>query len=103
MLIPKEFKVFGKTITVEYSDSIMQEQNALGLWYSEQLKIILQRPTLVNKISTELIEQTFFHEVVHCIFDSLHYDKLNDNEVLVEQVSAMLHQILNSFSGTLKC
>ena len=102
MKIPKSFNAFGQTFNVQFSNTIWKEDGVLGYWMRDQNLILLAKPNKENGITQSMLEQIFFHEVFHCIFDMLGYKKLNENEQIVDQCGNLLHQILNSFKGELK-
>jgi len=96
MKIPKSFKLFGNTITVEFDEQLCEDREAYGLALFKEDKIILSRYAGKTKISKENIECTFFHELVHFILNKLGKDELSKNEELTEQISGLLHQYIKT-------
>lgn len=96
MNIPKSFNLFGQVITVEYRNSLYRTHKATGLWIPVENKILLQCNTSYYKITKEQIEQTFIHEAVHACFELLNYKNLNEDEQLVDNFAALLHQMLTT-------
>ena len=45
-----------------------------------------------NVDSQQMIEQTLYHEVVHCILDSLDETELSGNEEFVQKFALLLYQ-----------
>lgn len=43
-------------------------------------------------ISQDTLDQTFYHEVVHAILDTIGEHELSANEKFVQQFSVLLHQ-----------
>ena len=90
MVIPKSFKIFGETYKIKelirvHKDNRWGEHQPTG-------NVIKIKKTL----NQEQKEQTYLHEVVHCILSNLSYEELNENEVFVDQFAKALHQILTS-------
>lgn len=95
-MIPKSFKIFGQTIKVQLSKTLHKEEQAVGLWLSNENKIKLQVSTKEYPVKEENIEQTFYHELVHCILDKTGHNDLSENEEFVERFSQALHQVLKT-------
>jgi len=93
LLIPKSFKLFGHTITVEYQSDLYFTSDCLGRTDYRTYKIILQPSLNTYPISQELQEQIFMHEVLHWIFFFLGEDNLRDNENLIDLIANMLVQV----------
>jgi len=90
MVIPKSFKIFGETYKIKelirvHKDNRWGEHQPTG-------NVIKIKKTL----NQEQKEQTYLHEVVHCILSNLSYEELNENEVFVDQFAKAFHQILTS-------
>jgi len=96
MKIPKKFKLCGQTITIEYSDTIIKDEQAHGLSLFEKNKIILE-----SKRNRERTEQTYIHELVHFILYNINND-LGGDEKFVDIFATMLHHAMNSGEGELK-
>lgn len=93
MIIPKSFKLFGHTITVEYDDTLHQKEDFVGLAEYRNNKIILDN----NKTRMQSqIEQTFFHELIHFIFEALGEIELQKNEKIVDLIAQLLHQAFDT-------
>jgi ssRNA-specific RNase YbeY (16S rRNA maturation enzyme) len=90
MVVPKKFKIFGETIKVKRILKIDSKHS----WgeYDESKNTIKIKKTL-NK---EQQEQTYCHEVVHCMLHNLGYEKLNNDEVFIDRMAKALHQILTT-------
>jgi hypothetical protein len=94
MRIPKRFKLFAQTIRVEYKEDLTQKNDCIGQTKYRSGKIILQSTNPhFNKTRQE---QTFYHELIHWIFNVLKEENLDNNEKLVEQMSCLLHQALTT-------
>ena len=88
-MIPKSFQILGHTIKVKITDNV--PENSVGEWKGNQ-NVIHIRP-VGDDMPESLQEQTFWHEVVHCIFSTLNYDKHDKDEQLVDLIAGCLHQI----------
>jgi len=96
MQIPKSFNLFGQVITVEYRKSMFKTHKACGLWIPTENKILLQESTKYYPTTQLQIEQTFIHEAIHACLELLGYTDLNADEKLVDNLAALLHQMLST-------
>lgn len=90
--IPKTFAVMGHTITVKRIPASRWKagKNCVGYFDPATLTI-----AVCSGIAPTAQEQTFWHEVTHCLLFALnspHYE----NEEFVDQVGGLLHQIVSS-------
>ena len=92
--IPISFYQYAQRIRVEYVQDLAQTQAAVG----EELKwtnaIRLQPDCVAYHRDAESIEQTFFHEYVHKMFDFAGREDLSSDEKLVDTCGHLLHQML---------
>lgn len=91
MKIPKKFQIFGQTYQVKWSDDL-PHSNCYGRYIPGENTLELT----TKPYPKTLIEQTFIHELLHCILDVLSEDKLYTNEKLIDTVASCLHQVLES-------
>jgi hypothetical protein len=96
MKIPKSFKLFGSTVTVEMNNAECDKEDAYGAARFKINVIYLRDNAHGESIDKTEIESTFLHEVIHFIFTKLGYDELSEDEKLVEQFSKALHQVLTT-------
>lgn len=94
--IPKSFWIFGQQIHVIYDENLLKDFEAYGLWLPGSNKIVLQPDCQHSKRTKAQVEQTYLHELVHCILHFLSEDKLNSSEKFVDLVAQSLHQIFQS-------
>jgi len=94
MIIPREIKLFNQTIKVIYSRTLMDKENAFGLWRCRNHTIYLQQSTRKNKLTKEQIEATFIHELTHACLYVMGEDKLSSNEKFVSTFSNLIHQFI---------
>jgi hypothetical protein len=45
-------------------------------------------------MAKEVIEHTFFHELTHCLLERAGYEKLSEDEQLVDTFSGFLYQFI---------
>lgn len=90
--IPKSFKVMGHTITVRRIPKSRWKagKNCVGYFDPASLTI-----AVCSGIAPSAQEQTFWHEVTHCVFFALNSPNYEDEE-LVDQIGSLLHQIVSS-------
>lgn len=92
-IIPKELVLFGETIKVKLVNKIHKD-NRQGEWDpNKNLIKLAKKDNLGEPRSIETIEQTYYHELVHAITESIGYMKLSENEHLVDLIGKCLHQI----------
>jgi hypothetical protein len=96
MNIPKRFKLFGVTISVELRDTLEAEMAADGYAFPALNKVQLQRPTDTNLISEDAIAITFWHEALHIILDKMSEEELSKNEKFVDLLAHLVHQTLTT-------
>jgi hypothetical protein len=93
--IPKKFKLLGQTYTVEIHDDHEDGNDNQGIAQFNKNKIILQNQKSMKRPDSKT-EQVYLHEVIHVIFNELHYAKEAYNEQMVDQLASCLHQILTT-------
>ena len=96
--IPKEFELLGHTIIIEWNDNLEFDEEAYGLAECIKNKIILQKPN--KQYGVTQVEETFLHEVIHLIFDNTSHRKESKNEILVDIIASLIHQMLISAKYT---
>ena len=96
MRIPASFFLLGQRITVEWSDEVIENDDATGLALYRKNRIVIQRNTHGVNRPQDQIERTFCHELVHWLLFTAGEHDLRNNEKLVELLGALLHQALAS-------
>lgn len=90
MIIPKSFKLFGRTFKVTQPKQIDGRSSWGSCNYGKaQIKVL-------KGLSDEDKEQTYLHEITHAILDGLEYNELSDDEKFVDLFSKALHQVLTT-------
>jgi hypothetical protein len=88
MVIPKKFQIFGQTYKVKQVVKIDKE----GSWGEHDAS--KNTIKIKKSLTQEQKEQVYLHELMHCMFESLGYDALDRDEILVDTMAKALHQIL---------
>lgn len=92
MKLPKTITLAGITITVEDAPGLSQSRKLLAeARYNEQ-KIIIDRIAA----STDIVEQTFFHELCHWILYIMNEDEKRNDERHVDVFAHLLYQALKT-------
>ena len=106
MTIPKQFKLQGKIITVEYQEDLYHEEGVHAWAKYRTDKIILQPSTEQTPITQNTLEQNFYHELIHHILYVAGEDTfdppLHRREYLVDRIAGLLHQALTTMQGAHK-
>jgi hypothetical protein len=84
MRIPKSYQLGGTKWTVEQATPLM---GAMGATFSMEAKV-----QLLSTMPKQIKEQTFCHELVHCILFSMGKPQAEHDEVFVDGFATMLHQ-----------
>lgn len=92
----KSFSLGAKKYRVK---RVSDRGTVLGTAYSPLGLITIQTKFDGKDIPEDSIEQTFFHELVHCILDDIGEPGKSQNEQFVQAFSVLLHQ----FYKTAKC
>jgi len=96
MKIPNEVPMFGQEIKVVWDKTLVDDTHNYGManFNNNTIRIQPNTSSIVRKDSE--IEYSFIHEVIHHMFHQLSYDKLRDDEELVERLSRLLQQVLGA-------
>jgi hypothetical protein len=90
--IPKSFRLFGTTVDVVFDNNSLNQLSAVGGSAWVQSKITLTDTHKGEKVSEDVIEDTFYHEKVHAILDSMGKHDLSQDEEFVNVFSRLLRQ-----------
>jgi hypothetical protein len=87
-IIPLSFMLGGLTVSVELDNTLVSSKRMLGeARYMEQL---IHLDASIGK--KQLIEQTYYHELVHWILYVMNEDELRNNEKFVDVFAQFLYQ-----------
>jgi len=96
MRIPDQFQIFGQTITVKFVQDLTDKTDLVGGYSNRHNIIKLQTNTNGCQRQLTQIEETFFHELVHNIYQAMGEKKLSENETHVGLFASLLHQALST-------
>lgn len=92
MKIPKSFKLFGTTIKVEWDNMRLNDKGKYGESAYSLAKISLADTIGLEPLSEDVILDTFYHEKVHMILNSMNKDDLSSDEEFVDVFAKLLRQ-----------
>lgn len=92
MMIPINFKLFGTTINVVFENERMNDKHRYGESDYSKSKITLSRTSGLDTLSEDKIQDTFYHEKVHMILDTMNESELSANEKFVDVFAKLLRQ-----------
>jgi len=91
-MIPKRFQIAGIPIKVKLDPNLFKERQLLG-----EVRYPLQEIVLdCTMLSTEMMEQNYFHELCHEVLYIMNENELRDNEKFVDLFASLLHQALKT-------
>lgn len=89
--IPSTFKVHSQTIrVVEVPDLVGSEK--YGDWDNSTNEIRL----FTKGVCDDVIIHTYYHELIHCLFDKSGYSSDGEDETKVDQLAGLLAQIIQT-------
>ena len=100
--IPESFQLFGKVVNVLFDNKKLRKKKVIGL--SDLIESTITLTTELKGVSLpeDVIIDTYYHEKVHIILDSMSRYKLSRDEGFVEVFSKLLRESESSakFSKT---
>lgn len=94
--IPKSFSVLGQTVVVKNRTDLSYSEDNCAEWSARENAIYIQPASKDTPIPSEMVEQAFCHEVVHCLLDFAERPRLSKDEALVNLLGGLLHQVLTT-------
>lgn len=91
-IIPSQFKLNGKVVRIIIDDDYCMDNGMVGEADFTEKVITLCDKYCGKKIKKSEKEQTYFHELVHMILDSMARHNLKYNEEFVEEFSQRLYE-----------
>jgi len=92
MDIPKSFKLFATTVTVNYDSLRLSNESVLGESNVTDNLITLCENYKGDNLDKSIILDTYYHEKVHFILDTMGEHTMSRNEKFVEVFSRLLRQ-----------
>ena len=98
MKIPKEFELFGHTITVEWRVDLIDKEGVMGMAHFRENRIDLQDLSTgaYKARPQDIAEVTFLHEVIHFALNFLRREEMEHDEALVNTLALCLHQVFKT-------
>jgi len=94
--IPKSFKLLGFDWKVKYDNKKLNDKENYGESHFFSNSIILSTTQGLESLSKDKINQTFFHELVHAILDTMKEHDLSENEKFVDLFGNLLYQFIKT-------
>lgn len=92
--LPKRITVMGRDIRIRLSATLGYKEKHWGVYEDGKNLITLQRPD--DEHTLDQVQAAFWHEAMHASLMALGYERLSNNEKLVEGLSQCIHQIIKS-------
>lgn len=95
--IPRRIRVGSKQYSVDIVETMLRKRDMARIHY-DQNRIELGEFSNITgrKFKDEVMQENFWHEVVHAILDDMNEDALNRNEKFVQAFAARLAQVMRS-------
>ncbi len=91
--IPKSFILFGELHKVKMLKQV-DRGKSVGEWDPNKNIIRLAQKDYEGlSRNPEAIEQTYYHELTHCLLEAISRHELSDDETFVDLMAKCLHQI----------
>lgn len=90
--IPKYFMLFATKINIVWDNKYCNDHSQYGESDYSQSRITLSTTDKLNELSEGKILDTFYHEKVHMILDTMMERELSKNEKFVDQFAKLLRQ-----------
>lgn len=99
-MIPKSFQIGGVTWKVNHKGNIESVPGTFEFGECDFTNTTIKVAKVNNNvpIQKEIMEETFYHELMHCILGTMSHD-LWSNEQFVQTLAAFLYQ----YEKTKKC
>jgi hypothetical protein len=95
-MIPSKFNILNHTIEVVYDNEHCDKNDCFAQFIPKENKIILANKYKIKtgwrKYKQEIIDHSFYHELVHCILYYMN-SKLWEDEKFVDQFAGLMAQI----------
>lgn len=92
MKIPKTFTLFSTPIEIIWDNKYCNDKEVYGEADYGQSRITMSLTTGLTKLSEGKMADTFYHEKVHIILDTMNEYELSKNEKFVDIFSKLLRQ-----------
>jgi hypothetical protein len=89
---PFSFKLFATTWSIVWENKRMNDKTQFGESDYSQNKITLSTSDGIKELTDDRIKDTFYHEKVHAILDTMHEYEKSKDEKFVDQFAKLLRQ-----------
>lgn len=89
--LPTKFKVLNHDVSV-VEVPMIRDAGRYGDWDPDRNEIRV----FTKGMCDDVIVHTYFHELVHCIFERLGYTEDNQDEAKVDQIGGILAQVFRT-------
>ena len=96
LALPKRIKVGDNWYSVDVAESMRERSMAGEVHYGKRTITVARRSYHGVPLKLSSLHETFWHELVHAILDSMNETALNNNESFVEEFSARLAKAIQS-------
>lgn len=92
IFIPSEFKLNKERIKVEFDNDYCNKESLYGEADFSERVITLSNIDKGRKMKKEEIDKTFYHELMHFLFDAIGKERMKYDEELVEALAIALYE-----------
>jgi len=90
--IPKSFQLYATKIDIVYDNKLMNEKSQYGESRYSESKIVMSDTHNLDPLSKDKMLDTFYHEKVHMLLDTMGEHELSNNEKFVDTFGKLLRQ-----------
>jgi len=96
LTLPKRIKIGDRWYSVDVAESMHERGIAGEVHYAKRTITVARRSYHGVPLKLSALHETFWHELVHAILESMNETELNNNESFVEEFSARLAKAIQS-------
>lgn len=95
--IPRRIRVGSKQYSVDIVETMLRKRDMARIHYDDRRIELGEFSNITGrKFKDAVMQENFWHEVVHAILDDMNEDALNCNEKFVQEFAARLVQVMRS-------
>lgn len=96
LTLPKKIKVGDKWYSVDVAETMRDRLMAGEVHYAKRTITLARKSYHGVPLRLSALHETFWHELVHAILESMDETALNNNETFVEEFSSRLAKAIQS-------
>ena len=96
LTLPKKIKVGDKWYSVDVAETMRDRLMAGEVHYAKRTITLARKSYHGVPLRLSALHETFWHELVHAILESMDETALNNNETFVEEFSTRLAKAIQS-------